>query len=288
MSFSLTEGIESQIIDDNVNISFGINSWDPVHIIVEDKNGSAFSTPIRFTAMNSTYYSFRLVINFQLFENLSPRPPQREIILTHGINNLFTLSVHVPGSGYGYKYSYEYWLSPSSDDIETDFPYLIPLKEGKTVKAKTVSRGKMQNSFQASEGDTIFCMRRGIVTAVPRYDNLDFRISDHNSLEVLHEDGTIMIYHYLDNRANLCAPGKVVIPGQPVGLVSDSLYFAVTLSKISREKNRLISLPIKYAEDNNKVVLFDELESKIKVIHPSEIIMRELKGKEARKIRNKG
>jgi hypothetical protein len=287
MNFSLPGLAECQELADNVDVSFGIKSWDPVHIIVEDKTGSAFSTPIRFTAINSTYYTFKLTLDFSLFENLSPRPSQREIKLTHGINNLYTFSVHVPERGYGYKYSYQYWLAPSSDPVEVEYPYLIPLKEGRTVNAKSVSSGKIRDSFIADQGDTVFCMRRGIVTAVPRQDNLDFRISEHNCLEVLHNDGTVMIYHYLDRKSNFCAPGKIVLPGQPVGLVSDSSYFKVTLLKITSVNNILTTMSLRYTIGDNKIAPFDDLDGKIKAVYPIEIIRKELTGKEVKRARIK-
>lgn len=283
MNFSLPDLVECQELTDNVDVSFGIKSWDPVHIIVEDKTGSAFSTPIRFTAMNSTYYTFILILDFSSFENLSPRPSQREIKLTHGLNNLYTFSVHVPERGYGYKYSYQYWLAPSSDPVEVEYPYLIPLKEGRIVNAKSVLSGKISDSFMADQGDTVFCMRRGLVTAVPRQENLDFRISEHNCLEVLHNDGTVMIYHYLDRKSNFCAPGKIVLPGQPVGLVSDSAYFRVTLLEITSVNNILTTIPVKYTIGDNKIVSFNELDGKIRAVYPLEIIRKELTGKEVKK-----
>jgi hypothetical protein len=74
-------------------MSFGIQAYDPVHIKVEEKTGSAFSNPIRFAAFNSTYYPFMLVIDFIKFDNLAPQPPGREIKVSHGANNLFTFSI---------------------------------------------------------------------------------------------------------------------------------------------------------------------------------------------------
>jgi hypothetical protein len=285
--FSITNETKSQQLTDNVDISFGIKSWDPVHIKVDEKTGSAFSTPIRFTALNSTYYPFKLLIDFIIFENLSPKPSPREISISHGINNLFTLSIHVPGVGYGYRYSYGYWLSPSDEIINEEYPYLIPLKEGKMVNAKTNLSGKIYNSFIGNKNDTIYAMRRGLVTAVPRSETMDFRISKHDCLEILHDDGTFMIYHNLSKEKAFTSPGKIVLPGQPIGMFSDSLYVMVSLVKVSKTRNLLEAQPITYAIGGSGVVTFDELDSKKQSVHPWEVIAKELKSKELKNIEKK-
>lgn len=280
----ITNEIKSQQLTDNVDISYGIKSWDPVHIKIEEKTGSAFSNPIRVTALNSTYYSFKLVVDFIIFENLSPKPSPREISVSHGTNNLFTFSVHVPGEGYSYRYSYGCWLTPSDEVINEKFPYLIPIKVGKIVNAKYTSSGRIINTFVGNKGDTIYSMRRGLITAVPINENLNFRLSKHDCLEILHNDGTYMVYHNLSKDADFVAPGKIVLPGQPIGLLSDSLFLMVSLVKVSTIKNFLTSQPIGYINNQSVIVPFDELDGKEKSVHPWEVITRELKSKELKKI----
>ncbi len=122
----------SQKSTDNVSISFGIKSWDPVKIFCDEKVKPGDEFPvIQFTATNSTYYPFSLQIDFKQFENLTPRPSLRPFKVMHGKNNLFTCTGHIPGRGYGISYSYSYWLTPSEEVIREDFPYLIPLAEGR-------------------------------------------------------------------------------------------------------------------------------------------------------------
>ncbi|NSW93437.1 MAG: hypothetical protein HPY62_01880 [Bacteroidales bacterium] len=275
--------IQAQQSDGRVDISFGIRSWDPVHIKVEEKQGSAFSTPIRFTAVNSTFYPFLLKVDFPVFENLSPKPAPRDISVTHGTNNLFTFSVHVPEQGYSYRYLYEYWLAPSDDSINEGYPYLIPVKPGKLVRAKSTLFGHISDSFAGEKGDTVYAMRRGLVTAVPIDENLNFRLSEHDCLEVMHHDGTYMIYRNLSKEAGFVSPGQIVFPGQPVGLLSDSLYLTVSLKKVSKIKNSLISLPVRYVNSRGEAVLFDELDGKERSVHPSEVITREMTGRERKR-----
>ncbi|MFZ0280605.1 MAG: hypothetical protein WAL29_03070 [Bacteroidales bacterium] len=270
----------SQGTADKVDISFGIKAWDPVRLKIDEKTGSAFSSPIRFTAVNSTYYPFMISIDFIQFENLSPTPAPRSIKVDHGSNNLFTFSIHVPGMGYGYRFSYTYWLKPADVAINGEFPYLIPLKEGNPVVSMKTPSGKLSDSFSGKAGDTVFCMRRGIATAVPRSETMDFRLSGHDCLEVLHDDGTYMIYHFLMKNDNLTAPGKIVLPGQPVGRISDSSYIRVELLKIINTDNLMFSQPIRYTTGKAGTLLFDQIDGIEKSVHPKEIISLEMKSRE--------
>ena len=272
---------------DKIDMSYNINTWDPVHIKVDEKKESATPGQIRFTALNSTYYPFELTVDFSIFENLSPKPSSQEIRISHGINNLFTLSPHVPGSGYGYRYTYSYWLKPTDEAINELFPYLIPLKEGKMVNAKIKASGKIYNSFTGNKDDTVYCMRRGLVTAAPRTESLYFRLSDHDCLEILHNDGTYMIYHHLSKKEVFTAPGKIVLPGQAVGLVSDSSYILVSLMKVSKTRNFLESQPITYATGTNETALYNDIDGKKVSVRPPEVIARELKAKELKKLKTK-
>jgi hypothetical protein len=195
--------------------------------------------------MNSTYYPFMIQIDFIQFDNLSPKPAPRAMKVDHGSNNLYTFSMQVPGVGYAYRYSYRYWLRSSDEIINMEFPYLIPLKQGKLVVSAKGPFGKSTDSFMGKTGDTVFCMRRGLVTAVQRTETMDFRLSEHDCLEVLHDDGTYMVYHNLIKNDDFTAPGKIVLPGQPLGRLSDSSYLKVELLKINGSDNLLFSQPIR-------------------------------------------
>ena len=109
--FFLFQGtvVRSQVrSSDNVNISLGIQKYDPVHVNATEKKGSSLTNPILFTATNSTYYPFMVSVDFIEFVNLSPRPPVREIEVRHGVNNMFSFSAQVPGRSTSYQYSYRY------------------------------------------------------------------------------------------------------------------------------------------------------------------------------------
>jgi hypothetical protein len=272
--------IYSQQLSDEVSISFGIKTWDPIHIKVND------ASPLRFIALNSTYYPFNITVDFSVFENLSPKPPPREIKLNHGINNLFTISEHVPDRGYNYRYTYTYSLAPSDEIIDEKFPYLVPLSKGKEIISKRRLYSRINNSFTGNAWDTAFCMRKGLVVAVPKKENLDFRLSGPDCLEILHEDGTYMIYRNLSKDADLVSPGKTVFPGEPVGLISDSLYLTVSLIRVVT-KNIFMPVEITYINSSLEIVPFDALDGKERAFHPFEVITRELKGNELKKLKKR-
>jgi hypothetical protein len=270
----------SQQLSDEVSMSFGIKAWDPVHIKVND------ASPFRFTALNSTYYPFNIKVDFDVFENLSPKPPPREIKIQHGINNLFTFSVHVPDRGYNYRYTYSYSLAPSDEIIDERYPYLVPLSEGREIKSKLTLYSRINNSFTGNEGDTAFCMRKGLVVAVPEKENLDFRLSNHDCLEVLHNDGTYMIYRNLSIDADLVSPGKIVFPGEPVGLMSDSVYLTVSLIRVVTN-NVFIPVQITYINSSGDIVNYDALDGKDNSVHPWGVIIKELKSNELKKLKKR-
>ena len=276
--------LSSQQLSNSVDLSFGIQKWDPVHIKVDERNTGSRSEPIKFTASNSTYYPFMLLIDFVQFNNLSPRPPVREIRLGHGINNLFSISPQVPGQSYGYEYTYKYRLASSETDDGEYYPYLIPLKVGTIPVAKKTTAGMIPDSFTGSKGDTIYCMRRGLVTAVPRSETKDFRISGYDCLEVLHENGTYMIYQNLNRKDAFSAPGKVILPGQALGTLSDSCYLIVKLMQIEKN-NLMLDLQIRYSTGQPDPVPFSEIENKCKSVWPGDVMVRELKKKEIKQIR---
>jgi len=277
-------GLMAQHWNDNVEVSFGTRSWDPVKIKTEEKPTSTSEFPtIRFTAINSTYYPFTLQIDFNLFENLYPRPAVRPFIVMHGPTNLYSFTGHVPGKGYGYQYSYRYWLTPSLEAPADSYPYLVPVAEGQVVSGGVENSEKLRDSFSGREGDTVFCMRRGLVTAVPRDKNLDFRLSPHDCLEVIHDDFTYMVYENISGKEILTAPGQTVLPGQPLAIISGKGYLKVTLLKIADDSNTVETMPIGYVTAGGEVVDFSRIDGRAKSVHPLNVVTLEMKSGEKKK-----
>jgi hypothetical protein len=226
-----------------------------------------------------------LKVDFIQFENLVPRPTPREEQIMHGTTLLYTFSRQVPNAGYGYNYQYTYKLKPSVETIDAEYPYLIPLKEGKMVNSRKRLNQRYMNSFTCKEGDTIYCMRKGFVTACPETKTPDFRISSNDCLEVLHNDGTIMIYMNLGQTNAFATPGKNVYPGQPIGIVSDSSYLQVSLLKIAHGEGNstiFIQQPIKFMVGKGRLLTYNEIDGSGVSVFPEDVISREMNSKEIR------
>lgn len=256
---------------EGVSVSWGIKNLDPVKVEVVETPGQS----VRFNGINSTYYPFTLRIEFNNVQNLAPRPSYKEMEIKHGTNQIITLTIATKDIGYGYKYGFSYWLRTPEADVERDYPYLIPLKEGTVPEADNVGGKVWIGRFRCNPGDTVYCMRKGVVTAVHGTSTNDFRVTADDVLEVLHKDGTIMTYMFLDKTRPFTSQGRTVFPGQPLGVASDSACVMVRLMEF-REANLISFIPIKYALGGDATALFEAISGKGKIVHPAEVVTREM------------
>ncbi|MBK9391928.1 MAG: hypothetical protein IPN68_17715 [Bacteroidetes bacterium] len=84
------------------------------------------------------------------------------------------------------------------------------------------------------------------------------------------------------NVEDFTSPGKIILPGQPVGLISDSTYISVNLLKVSENSNILIRLPVSYAVGESETAYFSNIDGK-KAIHIRSVIEKELKARDLKK-----
>jgi hypothetical protein len=61
----------------------------------------------------------------------------------------------------------------------------------------------------------------------------------------------------------------------------------VSLVKVTTIKNQLLDQPITYITEEGETVTFEKLDSREKSGHPREVVTRELKSKELKKIEKK-
>lgn len=279
VSFSIESS--SQFSPDNISMSWGVEHFDPVKVEVEETN-EPYNQSVRFIARNTTYYQFLLKIVFKNVTNLAPRPSTKEMVLKHGTNQVINLVVSTKDAGYGYEYSASYELYSESGAADLSWPYLVPLKPG-TIPRAAVLRGKTwRGRFIVSPGDTIYCMRKGTVTAMPDINKSDFRISSPDALEILHADGTVMTYAPLLSRSFVNAPGSTVLPGEPVGVATDSGFVWVNLVEFM-PGNNLNYPPVRYATDESSSATFEGIIDKIETVHPVSVIAKEKTKSELKK-----
>lgn len=250
---------------------------NPINIEVIDR-GDKFS----FKAFNRSFYSYQLELKISDIINLTPEYVTRTFLLMPGRNNLLTLNLKDKEKRASYKYTIKYIIGVPSKNVDFEYPYLIPvIKPFKLCSKFNDSNTYISDCFKLSKGDTIFNMRKGYVSAVPNMFHDADRISDKKSLEIVHKDGTIMIYSNINPDLLFVKPGSAVYPGQPLGIINNDLAFNVFLY-MNKGNGKLKRLNINYSIDYNKTEQFSKgmINS---IIHPVDIINKEMTKRELRK-----
>jgi hypothetical protein len=106
------------------------------------------------------------------------------------------------------------------------------------------------------------------------------RISQTESLEIMHQDKTIMVYENIDPSSVFVKPEKVVYPGQPMGLIKKDNALGVKLV-LNKGNNQFELIDNYYWIDENEVEVFSESLKGIETF-PTELITREMSKKEKR------
>lgn len=235
-----------------------------------------------FVAQNRSFYPYSLEIKFDELQNLTPENRSKKFNVSSGRYNLFTLSVKDNTQSHSFKYSFSYRIGIPGKKAITDYPYLIPLGIGRNIQLELVA-GKdnryVKDYFPMPKGDTVFCMRKGYIAAVPDMFHVTDRISTQKSLEIIHGDETIMIYTNIDPDNVLVKPETTVYPGQALGLSGNDSGLDVVLYQLE-EEGKLKQLEINYVTGIKKVQSFSPDFANIKVIHPADIVTREMSKRE--------
>ncbi len=120
-----------------------------------------------------------------------------------------------------------------SSEVDTTFIYRMPCTTAHSVKVRRSTSGNgvprrlhTVYSFRSEAGDTVYAVRRGLVTQVvkPRERDIDLSMlsatSERTRLIVEHADGSIVSYSGFAEQTELfVGEGDEVLPGQPLGLV---------------------------------------------------------------------
>jgi uncharacterized protein YneR len=236
---------------------------------------------VTFMAENNSWYFYQVELEFTILTNLSPQTTSHKSIIHPGSNTLFKLSATDPNYPYDYSYSIRYKIGDPDKKPETLYPYLIPLAQGKEVHLKAMAKNDtathfFKNIFELKNGDTIFCMRKGSVTAIPEDGDRFDRVLKGNSIEILHSDGTVATYLFTNTIKVLVFPGKEVYPLQPLAIMQSDQDINVRIFRITN--NFLSSFDFKYENDDGNV-----LNGKI-VTHSRDSIEKELTKKEKKKM----
>lgn len=205
---------------------------------------------LAFFAYNLTYYPYELIMDFSKIHNLVPVVTRKTYTLSPGVNRLLVLTVtDRTDDNYHYELSVKELIGDPGARPDDTFLYLIPVRNNqRAVVADSVSVYP-EDQFLMAAGDTVFAMRKGVVTATNRMEKTVDRISPE-SIEVLHADGTVMVYQNLDTAHVFVQAGKTIYPGQALGVVGDQgklqvmLFAFIGEGKVKRMEIRYYSAKI--------------------------------------------
>lgn len=264
-------------------IGFSNRVNNPLKIEVMKNRGQ-----YEFYVTNDSYYPCLLEINFQRMQNLTPPKTQHRDVVGHGRTRLFTLAPHMADQSVDYSYSYKYTLGDPDAKPDPAHPYLIPVSKGSKVSSNQNSSVMVKNIFSTSEGDTVFAMRKGTVTAMP--DNaIPVDRFSASSLEILHSDGTVAMYQNLDPKSVFVNLGEKIFPGMPLGLVLDANPLAVNVFSVmaSPTGTTIRSFNYRYALDDTATVASNYLREGVIVNHPQSVIEKEMTKAEVKRAKKR-
>lgn len=260
-------------------VMFSSRLDNPIKIEVMDKGSEVI-----FYSENRSNYPYQLEIDFKIIQNLSPSYQKYNFVVSPGRNNLFTLMVVDKNSNHYYEYRSSYAIGDPRQKINEHYPYLIPLGSSKTVNLFLYGQERkyVNDFFAMNQGDTVFCMRKGYVTAVPGMLHEGDRISKNKSLEVMHNDGTVMIYENIDPDHCPVKLGQTVYPNESLGIIGYKYVLCVGLYRFL-ENGRLGKVNIDYCIDETKTMLFSDSLTNVGIKHPTVIITKEMSRREKKR-----
>jgi len=242
---------------------------------------------VSLVAKNSSLYPYTITVHFIESRNVLQVPDStRSFVVYPGTDVLMNFRIFDPSQSFDFDFRADKKIGDSGINPVLDFPYLIPVGEHKSVHLALPNLNDTRDvepAFRLSEGDSVYAMRKGVVTAVPATDQMIDRIAS-GSIEIRHADGTIMVYDNSDPSKVLVRPGETVYPGQPLGVAS-SAQFSVSLYQLQNEKPE--PLRILFYVDDNTIVPFSEIPDHAIVHYPLVIVGKEMNRKELKRMKGK-
>jgi len=272
--------LKGQYHDIVPQLKYGGRINSPINVEVK-KNDDAYL----FTASNKSLYEYEFELKFKELSNPGPTSRSYKTVLQPGNNRLFTLSVLDKQSAVNYQYTYSYKMGNNKKKADKGFPYLIPLAQGKTVEYISEETGNTKtiliSYFNTNHGDTICAARRGFVTAIPEADIELDRIKTGSSLEIRHYDGTVAVYSGIDPSELIAKLGRVVYPGQPIGLCDNNIFHLSVYEFLGGGSIR--NFNFLYANQlPEQLVTARDIKGKT-VSYPVEVITKEMSKREVKK-----
>ena len=249
--------------------------------INSQKNGD----DILFYAENRSNYPYIVEAEFGSLVNMTTDKRTVKELVYPGRCRIATLTIREQDQRYDYQLKSRYYFGQLNSDVDMTYPYLFPLKPGYVItpyKMNPNSSIYLINHFNVSEGDTIYCMRKGYVAASSQMFHEEDRISKTKSIEIMHKDGTVMVYENIDATQPLIDLNQTVYPGQAIGVINEKSYLRIHLCSFEAE-GRINGLPILFIKENGIADNFGHEFIDSKVVHPEDIIAKEMTKRERKK-----
>jgi hypothetical protein len=228
-------------------------------------------------------------------------------ITNYGAQQIALITPIENASSFSLNYSYSYTRGKNISKLDSLFPHLLPIQVGKNMQTSGVYFvgdliGKNNANFYAMGfkyqlGDTICATRAGIVydffdKAEARHENELFSTKTRNSIYLEHGDGTMSKYNILSSIKVLVTLGEKVLPGQPLAVFDKpekdytmllNIFYLNLKSKATNGSNYFDIRPrFVLSKDNTNLAVANTLYPL--VLHPIEIITKELSNKEIKKL----
>ncbi len=214
---------------------------------------------ITFSYNSDTYGSYLIALKFNRLTNTTERIVKKTVTGYGG--EICTLRPIDPTQSIGFSFNYRKIPGNLEAKPNLNFKYILPFKKGRKIKVKYLSylgkkfgntEPKNWKAFQflANINDTVFAIRKGIVTkvvdGVKADENKKYRYkSKTNYIKIEHDDGTFARYSVLKQNSIRVKEGDIVYPSAPIAIAGS----------YDTEENSQLRLLISYLD--KKVLKYD-------------------------------
>ncbi len=250
-------------------------------------NGEKNGEKIVFNAENRSNYPYVVELEFTFLANLDPAVSSAKEVVFPGKSRVVSFTIRDEEQSFNYQYQTKYYIGKIGNETDYMFPYLIPLKAGTTLtpyKRSHNSKRYLINHFNTSAGDTICCMRKGYVVACPEMPYISDKISKTSSIEVMHSDGSVMVYENIDTSNSLVKLGQTVFPGQAIGQANHMNYIRVSLFEFPGD-GKVKGIPFLYMHESGEADNFGNSFLDSRVVHPDVIVQKEMSKREVKRLK---
>jgi hypothetical protein len=253
---------------------------------------------VDFSAHNNAKTPLFLNIDFADLQNTSFRETLPYIKrLEPGFNSLFTLERYGNAGPPRFNYKIRYFRSNPKAIVNFRFPYLIPFMPGTEVRVFDVKnidgfwgadspKSWFATGFITSPGIPVFASRTGQVVEIASQErNNDPVLWYHgwrNSVTILQPDGSLICYRNIVADEKKLKLNQKVFAGQELGTTTaNELVVMIYHHSLSQDRELMFIIP-EFSVTVGKSAILNSSQT-YGVIHPAEVIGRELTAKERKK-----